>query len=227
LLFVSDEYGSKQFVTVEAIAGSFAASGTKDVGQDATVTINGTIAEADGLEAKARSGNLDIEVTVAEVAGITPGTTTQFDITGGGTRFQIGSQVQNQSQVAVGIGSMSTSRLGNNTVGFLSEIGSGGNFSLVGGNSTQAQRVLNEAISEVATLRGRLGALQRNVLETNINSLQVAMENTTAAESVIRDADFAAETAELTRAQILAQANTSVLSQANAQPQQVLALLQG
>jgi flagellin len=89
----------------------------------------------------------------------------------------------------------------------------------------QAQKVLDEAIRQVSTLRGRLGALQRNVLETNSNSLSVALENVTASESAIRDADFAKETAELTRAQILVQANTSVVAQANSSPQSVLSLL--
>ena len=63
------------------------------------------------------------------------------------------------------------------------------------------------------------------MLETNINSLKITLENVTAAESAIRDADFAEETAAMTRAQILVQANTSVLSLANTMPQSVLALL--
>ena len=74
-------------------------------------------------------------------------------------------------------------------------------------------------------LRGRLGAFERNTLQTNINSLSVTLENVIAAESIIRDADFAAETAELTRAQILTQAGTSVLATANTTPQSVLSLL--
>ena len=80
-------------------------------------------------------------------------------------------------------------------------------------------------IRQVATIRGRLGAFQKNVLESNVNSLSVALENVTASESAIRDADFASETAKLTRAQILVQANTSVLAQANSSPQNVLSLL--
>ncbi len=87
--------------------------------------------------------------------------------------------------------------------------------------------MLTSAIGQVATLRGLLGAFQKNILETNVNSLSVALENVTASESAIRDADFASETAALTRAQILVQANTSVLSQANSSPQNVLALLGG
>ena len=69
------------------------------------------------------------------------------------------------------------------------------------------------------------GAFQKNILDTNINSLGVTLENVTASESAIRDADFAEETAAMTRAQILVQANTSILSIANSTPQNVLALL--
>ena len=120
---------------------------------------------------------------------------------------------------------MSTSGLGSGVVGYLSSLGSGGANSLVSGNTIQSQKIITAAIRQVADLRGRLGALQKDVLETNVNSLNVALENVTASESAIRDADFASETASLTRAQILVQANTSVLSQANSSPQQVLSLL--
>ena len=223
----STDYGSRAFVTVEALDGTFATSTNKDNGQDATVNINGVVAEADGLTARVKTGGLDAEIKLDAAYATNPTLgSTSFDITGGGARFQIGSDVTRQGQISVGLGSVSTSRLGNFDVGFLSTIGSGGPNSLVSGNTTQAQRIVDAAISEVATLRGRLGAVQKSVLETNINSLSVTLENVTAAESNIRDADFAEETAKLTRAQILAQANTSVLAQANQAPQQVLSLLQ-
>ena len=120
---------------------------------------------------------------------------------------------------------VSSTSLGDGTVGYLSTLASGGTNSLVSGNTIQAQKILDVAIRQVATLRGRLGAFQKDVLDTNTNSLNVALENVTASESAIRDADFASETAALTRAQILVQANTSVLAQANATPQAVLSLL--
>jgi len=86
---------------------------------------------------------------------------------------------------------------------------------------------VDQAIEDVSNLRGRLGAFQLNTLETNMNSLEVAIENLTAAESSIRDADFASETAALTRNQILVSAGTSVLTVANNNPQSVLSLLSG
>ena len=90
---------------------------------------------------------------------------------------------------------------------------------------SQASNIIATAIDEVSIMRGRLGAFERNTLSTNVRSLQAAYENLTSSASVIRDADFAEETSNLTRAQILNQASTSVLGLANQQASQVLSLL--
>lgn len=89
----------------------------------------------------------------------------------------------------------------------------------------QALGLIDAAISSIDSQRGDLGAVQSR-LESTISNLQNVAENVTAARSRIQDADFAAETAALTKATILQQAGISVLSQANALPQQVLTLLQ-
>ena len=73
-------------------------------------------------------------------------------------------------------------------------------------------------------MRSNLGAFQ-NRIELTINNLQVSRENLAASESRIRDADIASETASLTRSQILVQAGTAVLTQANISPQSALNLL--
>jgi flagellin len=229
LVFNSVAYGSDQFVAVKALAGSFTTNTAKDFGGDAAVLINGSEADVDGITASLRTSNLDLTLTLDSAfatMGAVSGTTSSFDITGGGAKFQIGSKVERNGQINIGIQSLSTSSLGNSVTGFLASLGSGEDNSLVSGNTIQAQKIIDKAIQQVSFLRGRLGALQKNVLETNVNSLGVALENVTASESAIRDADFAKETAALTRAQILTQANTSVLSQANASPQSVLSLLQ-
>jgi flagellin len=224
LRMTSTAYGASQFVSIKTIAGSFVDD--KDFGQNAAVNINGSQAEVDGLTASVRTGFLDMSLTLDATFAQTVSTAgTSFNIVGGGAKFQIGSEVNRQGQINIGIGAVATTKLGDDVVGFLSSLGSGGDNSLVSGNTIQAQKVLSQAIRQVATLRGRLGALQKNVLETNVNSLSIALENVTASESAIRDADFASETAALTRAQILVQANTSVLAQANSAPQNVLALL--
>ena len=87
------------------------------------------------------------------------------------------------------------------------------------------QQVIDEAIREVSSLRGRLGAFQANTVGATIRSLGISLENTAAAESLIRDTDFASETAGLTRAQILSQSAQTSLQLANTQPQGVLQLL--
>jgi flagellin len=93
------------------------------------------------------------------------------------------------------------------------------------GGAQQALGIMDAALTEVNSARAEFGAIQ-NRFESVIANLQTGAENLSAARSRIRDADFAAETAELTRSQILQQAGISVLAQANATPQSVLALLQ-
>lgn len=89
----------------------------------------------------------------------------------------------------------------------------------------KAVLAIDNAINTVASARAQLGAVQ-NRFQNTISNLEVSGENLSAANSRIRDADFAAETAELSRSQVLQQAGISVLAQANARPQQVLSLLQ-
>ena len=98
-------------------------------------------------------------------------------------------------------------------------------ISLEDGLAQDAIAVIDAAIDDVTVTRGRLGAFQSNALETTVNSLRVTLENTVAAESVIRDVDFAAESAQFTRNSIMIQASTAMLAQANQLPQNVLQLL--
>ena len=90
-----------------------------------------------------------------------------------------------------------------------------------------ALAIIDQSLTEVATVRGELGAFQKHTLESNLTSLQVAAENMTAAESTIRDTDMAQELATFTRNQIMTQSATAQLAQANAMPQHVLRLLNG
>ena len=92
-------------------------------------------------------------------------------------------------------------------------------------NANDAISRVDSALTVVNTIRGQLGAIQ-NRFESTITNLAAVSESLTASRSRIQDADFAVETANLTRAQILQQAGASVLSQANAQPQLALSLLQ-
>lgn len=227
--FTSTGYGSRNFVSVTAQSGGFATTDltggfkSRQVGRDAVATINGALTVGDGLNVKLNTTTLNLDLKLDETFGAG---NTSFAITGGGALFQLGAQVQSNQQVSVGIQSVAASKLGDSDVGFLNELVTGGAASLVSGGTGQASRILERSIRQVAVLRGRLGAFEKNTLDTNMNSLAVALENVTSSESNIRDADFAAETSKLTRAQILTQAGTSVLSTANSTPQSVLSLLQ-
>ncbi len=223
LYLKSSDFGADQYVSLKAVSGSITGEG-KDYGRDAAVNVNGANALAKGLSVSFRNSNLDLEFDMK--AAFNTAGSDSFYITGGGATFALGSKVTEIDKASLGIRSISASSLGDAT-GYLSTLASGGTNSLSSKNIVAAQRIMDKAIKQVATLRGRLGAFQKEILESNVNSLSVALENVTASESAIRDADFAAETAALTRAQILVQANTSVLAQANASPQNVLALLQG
>jgi flagellin len=92
-------------------------------------------------------------------------------------------------------------------------------------SSARALALADSALAAINNQRARYGALQSR-FETAIMNLQTNSENLNAARSRIRDADFAQETANLTRTQILQQAGVAMLAQANAMPQQVLKLLQ-
>ena len=229
ITFSSSGYGSQSFVSVQAQTGAFGTvdtqgnAQTRTVGRDAVATVNGALTTGTGLELKLNTSSLDLDLTLNKSFGAGK---TSFAITGGGALFQLGSQVTSNQQVSIGIGSVAANKLGNGDVGFLSDLSTGGTASLVSGHAAAASNIIDEAITQVAVMSGRLGAFQTDTLDTNINSLGIALENVTSANSTIADADFASETANLTRAQILVQAGTSVLSTANSTPQSVLKLLQ-
>jgi len=86
--------------------------------------------------------------------------------------------------------------------------------------------IIEKAIDDVSSLRARLGAVQANLLQTNNNNLQVALENIQKTEANIRDTDMASEMAEFTKFQILQSASVSMMAQANQSQQMVLQLLQ-
>jgi flagellin len=92
-------------------------------------------------------------------------------------------------------------------------------------DAAAAIATIDDAITTVSTARSELGSIQKNTLETTINSLSVAEENIRSSESSIRDADIAAEMVTFTRNNIMLQAGTAMLAQANAAPQSVLQLL--
>ena len=227
LSFVSSSYGSSNYVSVSALSGTFSVTGGtggKAYGKDAVVKVNGATAQATGLNVTYRDNNLDVNLTLS--TGLNGGKTKTFGITGGGATFSLGATVNETDKASIGIQSVSTGSLGNSGIGFLNSLGSGGTNSLNAADLTGAQNIVSNAITQVASLRGRLGAFQTFTLGSTISSLNVAFENVSSSESAIADTNFASETANLTRAQILQQSASTVLSQANASPKIALSLLQ-
>lgn len=226
LLLNSTAYGSDAFVDLriikEGTGGTFSTAvgaGSRDIGSDIVAKINGVDANGRGNSLSINTASLALSLTVAEGSSAD----INFNITGGGALFQLGGDVVSNQQARVGISSVSTAKLGG-VSGRLFQLGSGENASL-DTDPNLAANIIDEAISQVTGLRGRLGAFQATTLDSNLASLNDTVANLTEAESSIRDADFAQESARLTRAQILVQSGTTVLGIANQSPQNVLSLL--
>jgi flagellin len=213
--------------SLSAFNSTPAANGIRDAGRDVAATINGVAATAKGRTARINSDFLDVEITFSTSLATQVGTVNAFTITGGGAEFQLAARVDIAGKVALGIQSVASRKLGNSDIGFLSDLGAGKSLNVVDGNLQRAGQVVDEAIRQLSSLRGRLGAFQRNTVGATIRNLGISLENSAAAESVIRDADFASETASLTRSQILSAAAQNSLGLANAQPQTALQLLRG
>lgn len=223
----SSDYGSNAFVDVEVISegagGDFETglSATRATGTDIVANVNGYTANGNGNTLSINTATLDFSLTVSDGSS----TDVAFTIGGGGALFQLGPNVVSNQQARIGIGSVNTGKLGG-VSGRLYQLRSGEDSAL-DTDATNAAHIVDQSITKLTSLRGRLGAFQRTTLETNIASLQDTITNLSEAESSIRDADFAQETANLTKAQILVQSGTAVLQIANQNPQNVLSLLRG
>ncbi|TVS19490.1 MAG: flagellin [Planctomycetaceae bacterium] len=204
-------------------------SALTDTGVNIEGTIGGNAAMGTGNVLTGTAGNtMDVKISLAAQTGAAnahlsvTGAQGQVTVTDNSLVFQIGAN-RNQT-VTLGVSNMGSSSLGvglvNNQFGSLSAI------DVTSASKAQdAIAVIDQAIDDVSTTRGALGAFQGNTLESTANNLRATLENTVAAESVIRDTDFAVEIANMTQQQILQQAGLAVLGNANQMPQMVLSLL--
>lgn len=155
----------------------------------------------------------------------------------GGMQFQLGEGAGDQERTVFSIRSATATDLGKvkfndvfegnlKTDKYLSlnDMLSGG-WAALGNDPVKALSIIDKAIGDVSNLRAQIGAFQSNMLSTNANSLNVAIENITKTESYIRDADMATESTQFSKNQIMVQAGTSMLAQANQSQQSVLSLL--
>jgi flagellin len=132
--------------------------------------------------------------------------------------FQVGINATTNDEVGISFGDLRPSEMGTTTALTATDISERL-------NARDALAVIDEAIQDLSTHRGGIGAIQ-NRLQVSISNLGSARENLAAANSRIRDADMAHETAEMTKNSILMQAGTSVVAQANQLPALALSLLQ-
>jgi flagellin-like hook-associated protein FlgL len=228
LILQAADAGSNNFVNVYVAQGSFDTydpynnKTSYTTGSDMIATINGNLAIAKGNNISINTADLALSMNVANVVG-----STGFTIDGGGALFQLGPDVVSTQQMRLGIGSMMTTRLGGAS-GQIYQLKSGGNADLRTSDASRklADKIINEAISTVATTRGRLGAIQKASLEPNISALQDSLTALTESEAQISNADFAEESSNLTRLQLLIQAGTQTLGIANQLPQYAASLVQ-
>ncbi len=196
-------------VDIAGTIGGNAASGSGNI-------LTGTAGLSQGIKISLGVDPLDSTLTVDGING-------QVTITNNSLTFQIGA---NQYQtVDVAIDGVDPTRLGVGVVG--NQFTTLADIDVTSASKAQdTLGVVDAAIDEITNLRGALGAFQQNTLESTASNLRATLENTVNAESVIRDTDFAEEISTFTNAQVLVQAGTAVLSNANQSAQLVLSLLQ-
>ena len=194
-----------------------AANGNVLVGLDQTKSY--TANELNTILAKAGANMtvaFDGSVSGVDLATITPAALAGGTglASGGGLKLQIGDTNESWNQLDLSISDMHVNSLGIGSLDIGTREG-----------ASAAISKITDAINQVSTSRGKLGAIQ-NRLEHTINNLGVTTENITAAESRIRDVDMAKEMMEFTKNSVLMQSAQAMLAQANQQPQSVLQLLQ-
>ncbi|MCL2119060.1 MAG: flagellin, partial [Planctomycetaceae bacterium] len=230
LYLESAETGSNQFVQIDVLSGTFETVDSytgliqsRSYGTDIEATANGQRLQASGNNVSLNTTNLSFTATITGEAEA--GDSYWFDIVSGGALFQLGPDVVSAQQVRLGIPSVMTSDLGG-SMGVLSDLRSGGRADLSSNESVKlADRIVKDAITAVSSTRGRLGAIQKATLEANMVTLQNSIEALTSARADIIDADFAQESSNLTKYQILVQSGSRVLAISNQLPQYAAQLI--
>lgn len=230
----------KTDITITGTAATLTAVGAlaDDARQAATITYtdstgvvvtqSGSVAAGVDSSAVTLTGELAGAV-VTLGASSTPGSINSVQPTN--ATFLVGEQLTFQIGANAGETTrLSINRVSSNVLG-VGASANVNNLSLIDLTTTQGAQdaiaVIDKSITNISTARGDLGAFQANTLESNARSLQATLENTTAAESIIRDTDFAEEIATFTRLQTQVQAGATVLGNANQTTQLVAQLLRG
>lgn len=220
--FNSTTKGSDSFVAVSALSGDTAylagAQIAKTSGTDAQVTVNGSQAMAQGTEVFYNGNGVSLSFNLANdtVANHT------ITITGGGATFKLGAE--NGTRTSLGIGGVNTFELGRSDLGYLADLRSGGTHSLTATDS-KALSISRQASNQVASSAARIGSFNKYQIGSSIRALEAAQEGVSSSISQVGDTDYAAESSNLQRQNILLNTTMSMLGMANSQQQNVLALL--
>ncbi len=212
------------------VSSGFGTASVTDSGVDLAGTIDGVAATGKGNVLTSTNGDSKgVQVAVQSAVPVGPapnpvatvsGTQGNVNVQDNSLTFQVGAN--SGETVKVSFDKLNTGNLGVGASSLYSSLSQ-----IDTSNGAEALKTIDKAIADVTDLRGRLGAFQSNTLESTANNLRNTLENTTAAESVIRDTDFASEIANFTKYQTQMQAGSTVLGNANQITQLVAGLLRG
>ena len=233
----TEEYGSEAAIRIRNISGSGTVNTTIPPGGVTTAQGVDVVATFMGESFTGKGNRLSLDTegfrgTVELMPDTASGTDYTFSIRRSGLLLQMGIEANFESQLTVGISSINPDHLGIAAItiggeeieGLLSSLHTGAGNDLVT-DPENALRILDRAMMQISEIRGSLGSVSQHILQPTQRSNEVAIENLMAAESSLRDLDFAEESAEMARNQILFQAGTSVLASASTLPQTILELL--
>jgi len=171
-------------------------------------------ANSAGLSPDEKAANqMELDAVLASVNRVS--NTTSFN----GAKLLDGSFTIAASGQKLAVGSVAAASIGkvdvgSNTTYTLADLGKGKSLNITSGNLSTAAEVVDQAIDNVATMRGQIGAFQQNTLQTRINEISSAREHLTSAVSMIRDTDYAMETSRSVRYQLLSAASIKLLGKA-------------
>lgn len=232
---ISSERLRSALSTLEAESRSFQRAGSvATVAEGALAEASGLLIEAKGLaltnansfgisDAERQANQMQIDSILSSVDRISSTTSFNGDpLLDGSASFSVGGQTLDITSVA-------TSQIGDVTIDgddfILSDVASEGVLNTVDGNVEGAVAAIDAAIDQVSTLRGQIGAFQRHTVASGLASIDVAIENVSAANSLIRDTDFAAETSRLSSTLLLDLSSLKAISLTNSFGAGVLKLL--
>ena len=240
----TEDFGSRAFVRIDQIGGSGVFTGANgqlnannavlDNGLDAQARIGGVDVAADGNVIQAVTSFLTAEITLASDSGISPPGGFRFALADGGLSAQLGTRTDSTERASLAIPDLSSGRLGIPEEiilgiirgGFLNSLTNGGTNNL-SSNPQNALKIVDAAFSDVLKLREEIGSFGKNRINNALDQSDQLATNLTLADALLRDTDFAQESANLARNQVLFQAGTNVLAQALNITPDILRLLTG